>query len=229
MRDEGRSGRPGDLCTEYPENWMMSIQIWMDRTAIWRIAGFVGTLVRMDMTTPIRATPNHDDDVREQAYQLWSDPEVRRNAAEVARRLQVPVTTVRYWVKADGWRQRHAAEVFPVDRSEAYGLIGRNLAAAAIFASEQLRDHHDPDHPFRFVERVELDAAHGAVDRMGYGPVRVLTAPTFEEEKPSKSDRTQLTSSQLASLPPEQLRAMEQGRQVVIDPYPDAVEVTSNE
>lgn len=166
--------------------------------------------------------PRHDLDTRDSAYADWVSAGC--NAAETARALGIAETTVRYWAKVDRWRQRHAAEIFPVDRHEAHQLVGTNMMAAAIFASEQIRNHHDPEHSFEFRDKVQLDAAHGAVDRAGYGPVRVLQAPSITEEP---KHEPALTADDLARLSPAQLRALEQGRSVTYmkQDQRDAIEV----
>lgn len=161
--------------------------------------------------TETRRELRHGDEVREGAYEVWVS--CGRNATETGGLLGVPARTVQYWCKADRWRQRHAVELFPVERHEAYGMIRDNLIAAGIYASEQLLAHHNPDDAFRFTDKVDLDAAHGAVDRVGFSPVRVLTAPSIDEAPATRGD---LTPDDLARLSPADLRALEQGRSVSV-------------
>lgn len=172
----------------------------------------------------MRGNHVHGEEVREAAYDTWV--ELGQSTARTAEHLDIPASTIRYWMRTDGWKARHAIEVFPVRRNEAYDMIRRNVIAAGIHASEKYRRHHDPDDDYTITDRIELEATHGALDRVGFAAVRVINAPPIEEELPAQPVQAP-TLPDFATMTPQQIRAAEQGRPIppVTSSRSDAIEV----
>ncbi len=157
------------------------------------------------------------DDRKESAYLSWAY-ESGQNAAEVARRLEIPPRTVQDWVKSDRWRDRLDTERKELARqvwagahlalSRAAGEVLSRLHRIALGHGDTkvilTRDGDPVEVELPIPYQAQVNAANSLLDRFG------LTVRDQREPDRSHEDTPGLTLAELRAMTPEELRALEQ-------------------
>ncbi len=172
---------------------------------------------------------------REMAYVLWSTTH-GQNAADVARELGLPETTVRSWCQRDAWRAR-----FDQERTE-QSLRVRAMADVALMrvvprvierleriamGEGDVKPNALKDGTIVEVEQIvppqaSVNACNSLLDRFGITAIRLhqhqvsttpsTTPPTHHDHSPAPDLDGPLTRERAAAMSPAERQAWEQAR-----------------
>ncbi len=187
-----------------------------------------------DATTRRSLTPDVLSGDRETAYLLWATTH-EQNAAEVARALGLPETTVRSWCQRDGWRGRvdqerieQSQRVRSVAEAALLRVVPRVIERLERIAMGEgdlkpvvLKDGSVVDVEQVIPAQAQVNAANSLLDRFGITAVRLhhhqvdsttpaATLPVPTDHGTPTPTTPHLTREQIAAMTPEQRKQLEQ-------------------